>query len=81
MPKPKRLSGQEVVSIFVSLGFEPISQRGSHVKLQRVLAEGSKQTLTVPAHGELEKGTSVAIYKQALRYIAEGQLRPHFYTD
>lgn len=57
MPKPKRLSGRDVVKIFELFGFEQISQRGSHAKLRRPLADGSKQTLTVPTHPELDKGT------------------------
>jgi predicted RNA binding protein YcfA (HicA-like mRNA interferase family) len=65
----------------MSLGFEQVSQRGSHVKLRRLLSDGSRQTLTIPAHGELDKGTVIAIYRQALRYVTESELRPHFYTD
>lgn len=80
MAKPKRLSGKEVVGILSSFGFVQVSQRGSHVKLRRVMPDGSSQTLTVPVHGELDKGTAIAIYKQALRYIAEDELRPHFYA-
>jgi predicted RNA binding protein YcfA (HicA-like mRNA interferase family) len=81
MPKLKRLSGSDVIKIFASLGFEQIAQRGSHVKLRRVLADGSRQTLTIPAHDELDTGTARAIYRQALRYITEEELRPHFYTE
>lgn len=81
MPKLKRLSGQQVLSVFASLGFEQVSQRGSHVKLRRILPDGSKQTLTIPAHSELDKGTLKAIYKQAMRYIPEGELQPHFYSE
>jgi predicted RNA binding protein YcfA (HicA-like mRNA interferase family) len=81
MPKPKRLSGPDVIHIFASLGFEQVSQRGSHVKLRRVLGDGSRQTLTIPAHGELDKGTAIAIYRQALRYVTESELRPYFYSN
>jgi predicted RNA binding protein YcfA (HicA-like mRNA interferase family) len=81
MPKLKRLSGQQVIGIFASLGFQQVSQRGSHVKLQRILPDGSKQTLTIPAHPELDKGTLKAIYKQAMRYIPESELHPHFYNE
>jgi predicted RNA binding protein YcfA (HicA-like mRNA interferase family) len=57
MPKLRRLSGSEVIKIFASFGFEQVAQRGSHVKLRRVLADGSRQTLTIPAHVELDIGT------------------------
>ena len=81
MPKLRRLSGTEIIKILASLGFAQVAQRGSHVKLRRVLADGSRQTLTVPAHTELDTGTLKAIYRQALRYVPESELQPYFYTD
>lgn len=81
MPKLKRLSGQDVVRILESFGFAQVSQRGSHVKLRRVLADGLKQTLTIPAHSELDTGTLKAIYRQAGRYILEAELHSHFYSE
>ena len=77
--KLKVLSGKEVIKIFSEFGFEVVSQRGSHVKLRRVLKEGIKQTLTIPCHDELDKGTLKAIYRQALRYLPEEELREYFY--
>ncbi|MEX2724783.1 MAG: type II toxin-antitoxin system HicA family toxin [Candidatus Freyarchaeota archaeon] len=79
MPKLKVLGGKDVVKILSLFGFEIVSQRGSHVKLRRVLSDGTKQTLTIPLHKELDKGTLKAIYRQALRYVPEQDLRPHFY--
>ena len=46
MPKLKRLSGPEAVSVLQRFGFSILSQRGSHIKLRRVTATGEKQTLT-----------------------------------
>jgi hypothetical protein len=51
------------------------------VKLRRMVAGGQKQTLTIPAHAELDVGTLKAIIRQATRYIPETELRPHFYSD
>jgi len=56
------------------------AQKGSHIKLVRILSDGSRQTLTIPNHQELDKGTVRAIYRQALRYISENELKPHFYS-
>jgi predicted RNA binding protein YcfA (HicA-like mRNA interferase family) len=81
MPKLRRLSGNEVIKIFASFGFEQVAQRGSHVKLRRVLPDGTRQTLTIPAHTELDTGTLRAIFRQALRYVSEADLHPSFYTD
>ena len=79
MSKLRTLSGRDVIRIFVRFGFRVVSQRGSHVKLGRGLSDGTKQTLTVPIHEELDRGTLRAIFRQALRYVPEEELRPHFY--
>ena len=80
MPKLKRLSGDEVIAILARFGFSIHAQRGSHVKLRRVVPAGA-QTLTIPKHREIDAGTLRAIIRQATRFIPEDQLKPHFYTD
>jgi len=80
MPKAKRLSGKDVVSILRVFGFEQAAQRGSHVKLRRII-NGENQTLTIPLHKELDRGTANAIFRQACRYIDESALHEHFYTN
>jgi predicted RNA binding protein YcfA (HicA-like mRNA interferase family) len=81
MPKFKSLSGKEVITIFISFGFKIASQRGSHVKLRRTHSNGTRQTLTIPNHSELDKGTLRAIYRQALRYVTERELFSHFFSE
>jgi predicted RNA binding protein YcfA (HicA-like mRNA interferase family) len=81
MPKLRRLSGGEVIAILGRFGFTVHSRRGSHVKLRRDLPDGSKQSLTLPAHPELDTGTCRAILRQASRFIPEEHLRPFFYSD
>jgi predicted RNA binding protein YcfA (HicA-like mRNA interferase family) len=81
MPRLKNLSGPDVVRIFGEFEFQIASQRGSHVKLRRVLSDGTRQTLTIPNHRELDTGTLRAIYRQALRYLTDEELRPQFYYD
>lgn len=56
------------------------SQRGSHVKLRRDGA-GRRETLTIVLHREVDKGTLRAIFRQALRYVPESDLSPHFFTE
>jgi len=80
MSRPKRLSGEDVISILVSFGFVVHSQRGSHVKLRRVTTPGQRQTLTVPRHKELDSGTVRAIFRQASQYVPEDELRPLFFV-
>jgi predicted RNA binding protein YcfA (HicA-like mRNA interferase family) len=81
MPKLRTLSGRELLQVFATFGFQTVSQRGSHTKLRRVVPGGARQSLTIVLHGELDKGTLRAIYRQALRFISEADLRPHFYTE
>ena len=81
MPKPRVLSGQDVVHIFESFGFTIKDQKGSHIKLRRTVENGARETLTVPDHKELDRGTVVGIFRQAARYIPESELRGHFYAD
>jgi predicted RNA binding protein YcfA (HicA-like mRNA interferase family) len=71
-----------IVKILEGFGFEVSSSKGSHYKLKRIVNE-QQQTLTIPVHGSkpLSTGTVHAIYKQASRYIAEADLKNHFYTD
>lgn len=81
MPRLRRLSGAEVVSILARFGFKIHSQRGSHVKLRRELPDGTVQALTIPAHPELDTGTCRAILRQASRFVPEENLRPQFYSE
>ena len=81
MPRLKVISGAEVVRVLSIFGFQVASQRGSHIKLRRMDAGGGQQTLTIPNHKELDRGTLGAIYRQASRYIPERELRPHFYAE
>lgn len=79
MPRLKVLSGEDVIKILESFNFVIISQKGSHVKLRRTISK-INQTLTIPNHKELDKGTLRAIFNQASKYISESELMPHFYN-
>jgi predicted RNA binding protein YcfA (HicA-like mRNA interferase family) len=69
------------MTILGDFGFQPISQRGSHVKVRRILEDGQTQTLTIPNHREVDRGTLHALFRQACRFIAEPELRRMFFTD
>ena len=81
MGKLRTQSGGDLLRIFSLFGFRSLTQKGSHVKLRRVLPDGRRQTLTVAMHDEMDKGTLRAIFTQALRYIPEKDLRYHFYSE
>jgi len=80
VPKLRRLSAKEVLAIFAGFGFAIVSQRGSHIKLMRMVHD-QKQILTVPNHAELDSGTCKAIMRQASRYISSHELYSHFYSE
>ncbi len=56
MPKLPQVSGNDVVQLLRSLGYEVIRQRGSHIRLRKGTPLG-EHTITVPAHKVLAKGT------------------------
>jgi len=79
VPRLRQLSGRDLLRIFAAFGFRALSTRGSHAKLRRTLADGERQTLTIPLHKELAPGTLYAIFRQALRYVPEVDLKPWFF--
>jgi len=80
MPKQKGLSGKEMITFFQTQGFSIISHRGSHIKLRRFVST-TKQTLVVPNHKSIDKGTMKEIYNQARRFLDQDILNTFFYTE
>jgi predicted RNA binding protein YcfA (HicA-like mRNA interferase family) len=64
MPKLRKLSGKDVIAIFVQFGFSVIGQKGSHIKYRK---HGSVVlTVIVPANKkEIPYGTFRSILRQA----------------
>ena len=60
----KSVSGSEVVQALARIGFGFVQQKGSHIKLRKVVAE-SKRTVIVPLHDDLPEGTLHSISRQA----------------
>ena len=81
MTRLRQMSTREVLKALSRFGFHLISTRGSHAKLRRVLPSGERQTLAVPLHKQLARGTLYSIFQDACRYIPEADLRPWFFTD
>jgi predicted RNA binding protein YcfA (HicA-like mRNA interferase family) len=81
MSKLRVLSGREVLRILHEFSFQNFTQRGSHIKLRRITPDGRTETITVPNHNEIDRGTLHAIYRQASRFIPEAELRSKFFTD
>ena len=56
------LSGQEVVRVFRSFGWDVARQRGSHIIMTK---EGETATLSVPDHKEVARGTLRSLIRSA----------------
>jgi len=50
------VSGDKLLKLLMSLGYEIVRQRGSHVRLRKITKAG-KHNITVPKHSEIAKGT------------------------
>jgi len=63
------ISGKKLISFLVSLDYEVIRQRGSHVRLEKLTKAGTHK-ITIPNHDPVAKGTlndiltKVAIWNQ-----------------
>lgn len=57
------LKPQEIIMVLEKMGFEKVSQKGSHVKYKK-LGNPTKITI-IPQHNEIAKGTLKSILKQA----------------
>ena len=65
MNYPANYSGKQIVKLLQKyFGFVFISQKGSHIKLNK-LKDGSSITVIVPNHAELATGTLHNILRQA----------------
>ena len=56
MPRLPQVSGRALIQLLLSLGYEILRQRGSHVRLRKVTVLG-EHNITVPDHSVLAKGT------------------------
>ncbi len=63
MQKLPVVSGEKLIKMLVSLEYEIIRQRGSHVRLKKPTVAG-EHNITVPLHEELAKGTLNDILSQ-----------------
>lgn len=60
MPELPKISGDEIIKVFLALGFAVARQKGSHVVLRR----GDKGCV-IPRHKEVAVGTLRSAIKQA----------------
>ncbi len=78
MPGLRVLSGFEIGTFLEKHGFFLDRQRGSHMTFKRKLGEATN-TMTVPNHRTLHRGTSHGLFKEACKYISEEKVVEFFY--
>ncbi len=64
-----RISGRQVVAALSKAGYEKNRQKGSHIVLRQM--QEPHRRVVVPDHGEMVKGKSRAIIKQAELTVEE----------
>lgn len=75
--KLKDLSGKEIVKFLEQNGFSIYKTRGSHCKIQRTILDRN-QTLIIPMHSSMAKGTLHDIYNQISEYLPESNTKNFF---
>jgi predicted RNA binding protein YcfA (HicA-like mRNA interferase family) len=56
MPRLPQISGRSLIRLLVSLGYQVVRQKGSHIRVRKRNDLG-EHNLTVPDHDVLAKGT------------------------
>lgn len=80
MSKLRIISGKQLIKFLQKEGFGIEYGKGSHCKLSKIV-EGRKESITIPLHKEIAKGTLKEIFNQASRFISQDELKKYFYTD
>ena len=61
-PRPNLVSGRKLVKIFKKLGYEKVTQKGSHIKMRN---HTTGSVVIIPDHKELDRWTLKTILNQA----------------
>ncbi len=78
--KLKDLSGKEIIKFLEQNDFSVYKIRGSHCKLRRTVLD-LNQTLMIPMHSSIAKGTPHDIYIQVAEYMPESlEVKDFFYN-
>jgi predicted RNA binding protein YcfA (HicA-like mRNA interferase family) len=78
MPRILTKNAEDIVKAFLKIGFYIKSQKGSHIKICRIVNLES-QILIIPNHKEMKNGTLNSIYKKSRDYISEQELQDIFF--
>ena len=68
MKLPRDISGDELIRILQRLGYQPVRQTGSHVRMHHRGAE-HEHHVTVPKHKSLRMGTLNGILQDVAEHL------------
>lgn len=66
MKLPRNLGASELIKALARLGYTPVRQTGSHIRLQT--QRPSAHSITIPNHDPLKIGTLAAILGEVARH-------------
>jgi predicted RNA binding protein YcfA (HicA-like mRNA interferase family) len=79
--KLKDLSGKEIIKFLEQNNFSVYKTHGSHCKMRRIVSNRN-QTLMIPMHSSIAKGTLHDIYNQISEYLPESlEVKNFFFTE
>ena len=68
MKLPRDISGEELIQILQRVGYQPVRQTGSHVRMACTVAENTHH-ITIPKHKNLRLGTLNSILQDVAGYL------------
>ena len=74
MKMPRNISGNDLISYLVSIGFQKVRQTGSHVRLELVVQD-ELFGITVPLHDPLKVGTLSNIIKDVAQKTGQDWMK------
>jgi predicted RNA binding protein YcfA (HicA-like mRNA interferase family) len=61
------VSGMRMAKAVKKLGYSEVGQKGSHLRLRKILPNGSPCPVTIPMHKELSRGVLISILTDVSR--------------
>ena len=61
MPQLPLLSGKQLIKALAKIGYQPVRQRGSHIRL----TAGGKKSVTIPNYKQIDRSLLIKILRDA----------------
>jgi len=71
MKSPRSLSAKQLIKLLKIYGYEPVSQKGSHIKVST--QNSGEHHLAIPNHDPIKIGTLNAILRQVAEHLGKSK--------